>query len=60
MDYAVRWTQRENARFTVDAGIGQVAGQIGFTTVPTTSGLVVIPVDLKARRVFGAGFCYHF
>ena len=60
MDYAVRWTQRENARFTVDAGIGQVAGQIGFTTVPTTSGLALIPVNLQARRVFGAGFCYHF
>ena len=60
MDYAIRWTQRDHARFTVDVGIGQVAGQIGFTTIPTTSGLVVVPVNLQARRVFGAGACYHF
>jgi len=60
LDYAVRLTQRENARFSIDAGIGQVAGQIGSTTIPTVTGLAVVPVNLDARRVFGIGASYHF
>jgi len=48
LDYAVRITQRENPRFTFDAGIGQVAGEI-------------IPgVNLEARHVFGMGISYKF
>jgi hypothetical protein len=48
LDYAVRFTQRENAKFTFDAGVGQVAGEI-------------LPgVDLNARAVFGMGVSYKF
>ncbi len=48
LDYAVRITQRKDARFAFDAGIGQVAGRI-------------IPgVNLNARSVFGMGLSYKF
>ncbi len=48
LDYAVRFTQRENPRFAFDVGIGQVAGEI-------------IPgVNLEARHVFGMGLSYKF
>jgi hypothetical protein len=60
LDYAVRWTQRTNARFAIDFGIGQVAGNIGSTTIPTTSSLVVVPVNLQARHVIGFGGTYRF
>jgi len=60
LDYAVRITQRENARFSFDAGIGQVAGQIGYTELPTPIGPVVVPVNLDARKVFGIGASYKF
>ena len=58
MDYAVRVTQRENPHFTFDVGIGQVAGQIGYTAVKTgvaNPPYVVVPVDLEARHVLGIG-----
>lgn len=48
LDYAVRITQREDPRFTFDAGIGQVAGRI------------MPGVNLNARHVFGMGFSYKF
>jgi hypothetical protein len=60
LDYAVRVTQREHPRFSVDAGIGQVAGQIGYAGVLTPIGPVEVPVDLKARKVFGIGVSYKF
>jgi hypothetical protein len=60
LDYAVRVTQRENPRFSFDAGIGQVAGQIGYTEIPTPVGLEVVPVNLDARKVFGIGASYKF
>jgi len=60
LDYAVRITQRENARFSFDAGIGQVAGQIGYTELLTPAGALVVPVNLDARRVFGIGASYKF
>ncbi len=60
LDYAIRWTQRKNARFSVDAGVGQVAGNIGSTTLPTTSSLQVIPVNLEARHVIGVGASFRF
>ncbi len=60
LDYAVRWTQRQNARFSIDFGIGQVAGNIGSTTIPTTSSLAVVPVNLDARHVIGFGGTYRF
>ena len=48
LDYAVRITQRENAHFAFDAGVGQVAGEI-------------LPgVNLNARAVFGMGLSYKF
>ncbi len=60
LDYAVRVTQREHPHFAFDAGIGQVAGNIGTAILPT--GLlppyptyVALPVDLQARHVFGMG-----
>ena len=60
LDYAVRITQREHARFSVDAGVGQVAGQIGFTELPTPAGPAIVPVNLDARKVFGVGVSYKF
>lgn len=60
LDYAVRITQRKDARFSVDAGVGQVAGQIGYTELPTIEGPVVAPVNLEARKVFGIGASYRF
>ena len=60
LDYAVRITQREHPHFAFDAGIGQVAGNIGTAVLPT--GLqppyppyVALPVNLQARHVFGMG-----
>jgi hypothetical protein len=60
LDYAVRITQREHPHFAFDAGIGQVAGNIGTAVLPT--GLpapyppaVFIPVNLQARHIFGMG-----
>jgi len=60
LDYAVRITQRENPRFSFDIGVGQVAGQIGYTQLPTPIGPVVVPVNLQARSVFGIGASYKF
>ncbi len=60
LDYAVRVTQRENPRFAFDAGIGQVAGQIGYTELPTPFGPAIVPVNLEARKVFGIGLSYKF
>jgi len=60
LDYAVRITQRKDARFSFDAGIGQVAGQIGFTELLTPLGPAVVPVNLDARKVFGIGASYKF
>jgi hypothetical protein len=60
LDYAVRITQRENPRFSFDAGIGQVAGQIGYTELPTPVGPAIVPVNLDARKVFGIGASYKF
>ncbi len=65
LDYAVRITQAEHPHFSIDAGIGQVAGNIGTAVLPT--GLpapypptVSIPVNLQARKVFGLGLSYRF
>jgi hypothetical protein len=60
LDYAVRITQRENPRFSFDVGAGQVAGQIGYTELPTPLGPAVVPVNLDARKVFGIGASYKF
>jgi hypothetical protein len=63
LDYAVRVTQRENPHVTIDIGIGQVAGQIGYTAVPTgvaNPPFVVIPINLEARHVLGLGLSYRY
>lgn len=60
LDYAVRITQQKNPRFSIDAGIGQVAGQIGYTELLTPVGPLVVPVNLDARKVFGVGVSTHF
>jgi len=60
LDYAVRITQREDARFSIDVGVGQVAGQIGYTVLPSPGGPVVAPVNLEARSVFGIGASFQF
>jgi hypothetical protein len=60
LDYAVRITQRENPHFSFDIGVGQVAGMIGTTAVPTPNGLVLVPVNLQARSVFGAGLSVRY
>jgi hypothetical protein len=60
LDYAVRVTQRTHPHFAFDAGIGQVAGNIGTAVLPTGlpapyPPVVLIPVNLEARHVFGMG-----
>jgi hypothetical protein len=57
LDYAVRITQRENAHFAFDIGVGQVAGNIG-TTYMLPVGLV--PVNLQARAVMGVGLSVRY
>jgi hypothetical protein len=53
MDYAVRFTQRDNAHFAVGVGVGQVAGTIGETEIVTPEGPEIVPVNLQARSVLG-------
>jgi hypothetical protein len=60
LDYAVRITQKDNPHFAFDAGIGQVAGNIGTTVVPTPGGPVLVPVNLQARKVFGMGLSLRY
>lgn len=57
MDYAVRVTQRDNAHFAFDIGVGEVANQIGTTYIP---GLGFVPVNLQARNVAGLGLSYRY
>jgi hypothetical protein len=65
LDYAVRITQKEKPHFSFDIGIGQVAGNIGQTAVATGlpapyPPVVLVPVDLKARKVLGMGLSYRY
>jgi hypothetical protein len=65
MDYAVRVTQRDNPHFSFDIGIGQVAGMIGTTVVPTGlpapyPPVVLVPVNLEARKVLGMGLSLRY
>jgi hypothetical protein len=63
MDYAVRFTQKENPHFAFDAGVGHVAGTIGNTAIPTglpNPPYVLVPVDLKANSVFGMGLSFRY
>ncbi len=72
LDYAVRFTQRQNAHFSLDVGVGQVAGNIGTTFAPnpaygvtcypasaTCPALFAVPINIDARHVFGIGFSYR-
>jgi hypothetical protein len=65
LDYAVRVTQKENPHFAFDIGVGQVAGQIGTTAVPTGlpapyPPVVLVPVNLEARHVVGVGLSVRY
>lgn len=60
LDYAVRITQKDNPHFAFDVGVGQVAGTIGTTAVLTPQGPVLIPINLKARSVFGMGLSLRY
>lgn len=60
LDYAVRITQKEAPHFAFDAGVGQVAGMIGTTAAITPVGLVLIPVNLQARSIFGMGLSLRY
>lgn len=60
LDYAVRVTQKEHPHFAFDAGIGQVAGTIGTTVLPTPLGPQPVPVNLDARHVFGMGLSLRY
>jgi hypothetical protein len=58
LDYAIRVTQKEHPHFALDFGIGQVAGNIGTTLVPT--GIPAQPyaplnVNIEARHIIGLG-----
>ena len=65
LDYAVRVTQKDNPHFAFDIGVGQVAGTIGSTVVPTglpapAPPYALLPVDLKARSVLGMGLSLRY
>jgi hypothetical protein len=63
MDYAVRITQATHPHFSFDIGVGQVAGNIGTTAVPTglpSPPVVLVPVNLQARHVLGMGLSYRY
>jgi len=63
MDYAIRITQRKDPHVVFDIGVGQVAGKIGTTLVPTgvaAQPYAQLPVDLKARSVLGGGISYRY
>lgn len=58
LDYAVRVTQKEHPHFALDFGVGQVAGNIGTTLVPTGNPLqpyIPLNINLEARHVIGMG-----
>ncbi len=63
LDYAVRVTQKKNPHFAFDIGIGQVAGNIGTTLIPTgnpAQPYAPLPVDLQARHVLGMGLSLRY
>lgn len=66
LDYAVRVTQRDNAHFSFDIGVGQVAGNIGSIYVANPyfpavgPPVVTTPVNLQARSVVGMGLSYRY
>lgn len=66
LDYAVRVTQRDNAHFSFDIGVGQVAGNIGSIYVPNPyypsvgPPVVTTPVNLQARSVVGMGLSWRY
>jgi hypothetical protein len=55
LDYAIRVTQKEHPHFAFDIGVGQVAGNIGTTVIPTPNGPIPVQVNLNARHVIGMG-----
>jgi hypothetical protein len=58
LDYAIRITQKEHPHFAFDVGVGQVAGNIGTTLVPTgipAQPFAPLNIDLKARHIVGVG-----
>jgi hypothetical protein len=61
LDYAVRITQAERPHFSVDIGIGQVAGNIGSVPLVEQGVLVgTLPVNLEARHIVGMGLSYRY
>lgn len=66
LDYAVRITQREHPHFSVDIGMGQVAGNIGSSYAanpyyPAVGPPIVLsPINLQARKVLGMGLSYRY
>lgn len=63
LDYAVRLTQKENPHFAFDIGVGQVAGNIGTTLIPTgnpAQPYAPLAVDLQARHVVGMGLSLRY
>jgi hypothetical protein len=63
LDYAVRLTQKENPHFAFDIGVGQVAGNIGTTLIPTgnpAQPYLPLAVDLQARHVVGMGLSLRY
>jgi hypothetical protein len=60
LDYAVRITQKDNPHFAFDIGVGQVAGTIGTTVIPTPTLPILLPVNLQARAVVGTGLSIRY
>ena len=59
----MRLTQKDNPHFAFDIGVGQVAGNIGTTLIPTgnpAAPFVPLAVDLQARHVVGMGLSLRY
>jgi hypothetical protein len=63
LDFAVRITQRDNPHFAFDIGIGEVAGNIGYTAAPNPTPppfAIIFPVNLQARNIVGVGLSLRY
>lgn len=65
LDYAVRFTQKDNPHFSADFGVGQVAGMIGTAIVATGlpapyPSTILAPINLQARKVIGGGVSFRY
>ncbi len=62
LDYAVRFTERKDAHFSIDIGVGHVGNGIGSVSATNPlppPALVPVPLNIDANHVFGAGVAWR-